>query len=331
MAENNNPRWHRLSFEDLINLKEWQVIQDNFSAITNVTIRTLDVNGKPLTTPSSEPRLCRELIKDIKIKDEICGLCLPSFLGGKAHVDKNLTFLCRADLRNFIAPLRIDGKVVGYVLVGPLVLVMRKPKDEYRKVAEELNIEFEKFWNAFIEIKVTSFFAAQSMIEVIKNVAEYSLNLSYEKFKNEALSVNPLRSPNLLDALLEVASQVSQADIGSVMMLNADTNEFTIEAAKGLSEDVVRKTRVSLGHGISGIVAESGKPLVIDDKIQNDRLRGLLQRPQLGSSMIIPIKSREKVQGVMNLAAFRDSGVRFDMDKANLVKNLIDLATIAIN
>ena len=335
MEEKNKQNLQGLewSLKNLIEIKKWQKIQDNFSAITDVSLRTIDAKGNPLLLPSREPRLCKQLLKDHPLKDKICGWCLPTFLGGREVVDRNLSFTCHAGLCSFIAPLRAEGRVFGYTIVGPVILVMRKSKEQYKKAAEELNLDLDEFWNALLEIKVISFQGIQSVVELIKDLGEYTIKLAYQektKGKETVMTPDSPKLTRLLNALLEVAFQVSGADIGSIMFLDKD--HLTILASRGIAEEIVRKTKVKLGDGISGIAAAERKSFLIDEDVAKDnRIKPYLNRPYLSSSMVLPISLKERVMGVINLGALKTSPVRFSSDNLKLMNKLIDLASVALH
>jgi ligand-binding sensor protein/putative methionine-R-sulfoxide reductase with GAF domain len=326
----------RLSFKDLIDIREWQKMQDKFSAVTEVSLRTVDTEGEHLSTPSRENRLCAELLKDAQHKNALCGLCLPTFLGGQGVVDRNLSFCCHAGLYNFVAPLRLDkNKILGYIVLGPVILVMRKSKEEYRKAAEELGLDLENFWSAILELKVISFQGVQSLIALIKDVAENAVELAYraKMEAKEILTIDAVKSKlrGLLDILLDVAFEISGADIGSIMFMDKDTDTLSIQASRGIPDEVVKNTRVKVGEGISGMAAERGESLLIDDDISDNRIRPYLRRPYISSAMVLPLKIENRVVGVMNLGALKTSAVKFDSENLSLMNRLADLATVAIH
>lgn len=341
MKANNkgNLKHQRLSLKNLVNISEWQKIQDNFSAVTSAGIQTVDLEGNQLTSPSREPRLCSELLKNYPLKEKFCGPCLPTFLGGLGVVDKNLRMICNAGLCNFITPLRIDeDKVLGYIILGPLILVMRKTKEEYRAVAEELDVDLEEFWDALLEIKVISMEGAHSVVDLIKDVAEYTLKLSYQNItlqrrrKEMIMAADSPKLSKLLEALLDVAFQITGAEIGSIMFFEKDQkDEMTVRASRGLPEEIVSKARVRLGNGISGIAAQERKSILIDDNLRDNRIRSYLTRPYISSSMVLPIEVKDRVLGVMNLGALQTSAVRFNTDNVQLMHKLIELATVALH
>jgi len=331
--EKNSPE--QASLEDIIDINEWQKIQDRFSSLTGIGVRVLNPEGKPLTSPSGEPRLCTQLLKNSQFKDRLCGLCLPTFLGGRGVVNKNLNFSCEAGLCNFIVPLRLNQeKALGYVIAGPVILVMRKEKKEYQRIAEEFNLSLEDFWSALLEIKIVSFHGMQSLVGLIKDIVEHTINLDYKNLMKErevVMSSDLFKLSRLLDALLDVAFEVSQADIGSLMFLDEARENLTIRASKCIPDEITRSTKVRLGEGISGIAAKEGRSFLIDDNLKDKRIKSYLSRPYLSSSMVVPIKLENRVVGVMNLGALKTSQARFNTDNLEVMTKLIDLISVAVS
>ena len=325
----------KLSLRGLIGIEKLQKIQDNFSVVTDVNLRLVDFKGSPLTRPSKEPRLCSELLGTSPAKNRICGLCLPSFLGGEGVVGKNLNFICQpAGLCNLTTPLTLNNNVLGYFIVGPVILVKRESKEEYRHVVEELELDLEDFWSAILEIKVLSFHCAQSILELIKDLVEYILKLSYQnitKEKEMLMSLGSSKLTNFLDALLEVAFEISGADIGSVMWFDKVNSELTIQASRGISKDIVRNTRVKLGSNVSGIAVKEGESFLIDEHTQDNRITQYLERQNLRSSMVIPFKIEDEVAGVINIGTLSTSSVSFTRNNLNLMKRLLDLVSLALH
>lgn len=316
-----------LSLKDLIDIKEWQKIQDNFSNVTEVNLRTVGPEGNLITSPSKTIRLCDELLKTSPLKNKICGICLPTFLGGRGVVDKNLIYSCEPGLYNFVAPLRMDnGRILGYIVLGPVILVMRKSQEEYERIADRLSLGAEAFRDAIAEIKVMSYHGMLSLIELIKDIGEYTINLTYKNITHDSSKVN-----RILDVLLDVAFEVSQADMGSVMFFDEKKENLTIRSARGIPDKIIKETKVKSGVGISGIAALEGRPFLIDDTITDIKILPHLRRPHIGSSLILPIRVEDKVMGVMNLSALKTSQVKFNTDNLNLMDRLINLATIAIH
>ena len=108
----------------------------------------------------------------------------------------------------------------------------------------------------------------------------------------------------------------------SLMLIEQDT-ELRIAASRGITTVEADTVRVPLGEGVAGSVALSGKPFLVTDASTDDRVDKVLN-PSLSGSFIsapivlsIPIKSQEKVLGVINVTN-RRSGRHFnEKDLAN--------------
>ncbi|MCC6730413.1 MAG: GAF domain-containing protein [Chthonomonadales bacterium] len=113
-------------------------------------------------------------------------------------------------------------------------------------------------------------------------------------------AIDSVGTPELLNLITERAAKVMDAQACSLMRLNPDTLTLTIAASFGLSEDVVFVTQRPLGEGIAGRVAQTGQPILIVEPDSDPRLSGVALRPEIGSSMVVPMKDEEsRVIGVM--------------------------------
>ena len=70
---------------------------------------------------------------------------------------------------------------------------------------------------------------------------------------------------DLLHQIVVLATTVTEANVGSIMLIDAAGESLTIEAAIGLHDDIVRKTRLPVGASIAGYVAKTGEALIIED------------------------------------------------------------------
>jgi len=109
--------------------------------------------------------------------------------------------------------------------------------------------------------------------------------------------------PRLLDLIVTTAMEVTDAERGSVMLLDPEENILTIKAAKGIDENIVRKTRLRLGEGISGRVAFTGKPLLLsrteeDKALETDRKR----EAEISSAISVPLRIEERIVGTLNVS-----------------------------
>jgi PAS domain S-box-containing protein len=135
----------------------------------------------------------------------------------------------------------------------------------------------------------------------------------------------------LLEIITEKAAKVMEAQACSLMRLNPDTNALTIAASHGLSEDVVLISTRAIGEGIAGRVAATGQPLLIAEAQNDPRLSGLPLRPDIGSSMVVPMKDENgKVTGVLSIRRRRPAP-DFTEEDLRLFSVFASQAALAIN
>ncbi len=137
------------------------------------------------------------------------------------------------------------------------------------------------------------------------------------------LDVNPILNQAIDQALL-----VTKADSGSIMLLDEETQTLTIEAARGIEPEFQRKTRLKVGQGIAGWVAKVSKPLIIADT-ESGRFKELLRRGEIVSALSVPLKTKEKVIGVLSVNR-KTSKEPFTKENLNLISSFAAQVAIAI-
>lgn len=134
----------------------------------------------------------------------------------------------------------------------------------------------------------------------------------------------------LCDLILEAAVIESNSDRASLMLIDPD-RFLRIKSSAGIPKHVVANTKVRLGYGIAGKVAQTGEAIIINKGWQVDKkikrsLRGL----GLKSALSIPILADGSIYGVLNLGKQKKKHL-FDKDDAELLSILAYEAGTAIN
>ena len=98
----------------------------------------------------------------------------------------------------------------------------------------------------------------------------------------------------------------------------------------GLDEAVIKNTRVRVGDSISGLVAKTGKPLLVSDIEEDERIKHT-GRPQYETNSLIsvPLKEGDEVIGVLNVTD-RISLTPFTDNDANVLQSLADRGTAVL-
>jgi diguanylate cyclase (GGDEF)-like protein len=139
-----------------------------------------------------------------------------------------------------------------------------------------------------------------------------------------------LDSDELFRLVLDRASGLVDAELGSLMLLDETRGDLVIKATRGLHEKIVEQFRIRPGEGIAGGVAATGRALLVRD-IEADARVARRNRPRFrGRSFVsLPLRSKDRTIGVLNLADRRD-GRPFDETDLSLLSAVAAQAAVAI-
>jgi signal transduction histidine kinase/DNA-binding response OmpR family regulator len=135
-----------------------------------------------------------------------------------------------------------------------------------------------------------------------------------------------LDNDSVLAAIVDAAVELTNAEEGSLLMVDEATGELFIRAARNFSEEFVQTFRVPIHDTLAGKVVSSGEPTVLDEKTPTKIKTSYL----VHSLIYVPLKSKDKVIGVLGVdnrttkVPFRDHDVR-------LLSALAEYALIALD
>lgn len=154
------------------------------------------------------------------------------------------------------------------------------------------------------------------------------LNALYEAGKSIGSTAN---LHELLRQIVALASNVTEAQVGSIMLLDEHGEFLTIEAAIGLEEKIVETTRLPIGASIAGRVAQQGEPLIVENVEEDDRFKRInKERYGAASLLCCPLKIKNRVIGVINMAN-KQGGEGFTKDDLRLLTTFASQAAIAVD
>jgi len=112
-----------------------------------------------------------------------------------------------------------------------------------------------------------------------------------------------------LDAILNIALdtvlEIINATTGGVLLLHGQSQKLSYRVYRGLSAKYVEQMEMSLGEGVAGKVAETGEPIVLENISGDPRAAhpDLVSTEGLGGFVSVPLKAKDTVLGVMNIAS----------------------------
>ncbi len=112
----------------------------------------------------------------------------------------------------------------------------------------------------------------------------------------------------------------------AVALIDEKTKQLVIRAAeKPYSKKVQPKLRLNLGQGITGYVAQTGKPYIANDVSKNHHYYIFDEKTR--SEIAVPLKIGEKVIGVINIESYKKNAFsERDLEILTLVANQAAIA-----
>jgi predicted Zn-dependent protease with MMP-like domain len=132
---------------------------------------------------------------------------------------------------------------------------------------------------------------------------------------------------------LEAAIQLSQAEVGSLLLVDEERYQLYFEVVLGDQEEVIKSITLELGEGIAGWVAQHGKPLIVNAPEKDPRFfRGVDEKTEFKTRNLIcvPVKVKEKVIGVLE-AINKQGEEEFNQEDLDLLTSLADQVAIALD
>jgi diguanylate cyclase (GGDEF)-like protein len=138
---------------------------------------------------------------------------------------------------------------------------------------------------------------------------------------------------NMLFEIMKKTKDMINASSWSIFLLDEETGEFVLEKKderkkKGAN---LKKPRLKPGEGIAGWVVKEGIPLIVPDVSHDERFMaraGNKGTRRAQSLICVPVKSKERVIGVMEFA--KKEGTPFTKDDLDLLVKLMDYAALSI-
>ena len=141
------------------------------------------------------------------------------------------------------------------------------------------------------------------MMATLSSSREKRLEALFGIARNLAAELEP---DALLHLIVESATRLLGATSGSLVTLSpADGETLDIRVAVGLGEARWRALKLRRGEGVTGWVAETGRPLLVPDVAREPRYYTL--EPSIRSELAVPLVADGRVLGVLNVDSTREN------------------------
>jgi sigma-B regulation protein RsbU (phosphoserine phosphatase) len=223
---------------------------------------------------------------------------------------KLLRLMRRLDVRGFLAaPIKGSSGVVG-------VLAAATPLDG--RQLSDVDLKLLSVMANFAAVALENAHLVSRLDRKAKKIAAI-LEISR--------ALNEEQHPSVLFQLIvDRATELMGATSGSVILVDKESGVLRIEAEKGLGEGVKEAMRLPIGRGITGWVAQEGKPVLVSDVREDPRY--VEANPKVRSEMAVPIKWGNEVVGVLNLDHYEEAA--FAQEDLELLDAFGNAAAVAL-
>ena len=166
---------------------------------------------------------------------------------------------------------------------------------------------------------------------VEKRLLRQNKDLAVVNMITETLS-SSLKMDEILPQTLGKILQILNIETGWIFLLNEQTQILRCTYFYGLPGYVIKSIGdIRVGEGIAGRVAEQGEAIVIENASDDARIRSLAFKKQgIRSFASIPLKSRNRIIGVMNIGSFGQRMISTD-DKRLLMTIGVHMGAVIEN
>jgi signal transduction histidine kinase len=145
-----------------------------------------------------------------------------------------------------------------------------------------------------------------------------------------------LRLDEVLQALVDVAVDILQADKSAVLTWDEGEERWTVAVARGLCPETMARLSFAREEGITGQAVTSGRPVTVEDSLADPRraweraeMLQALDAEGIRSFMHLPIQLDNELFGIFNVAFVKPHA--FGRGEERLFSSLAQRAALAID
>jgi len=181
-------------------------------------------------------------------------------------------------------PIKLKDNILG------VIEIMDKFENDFTEDDKNLLISIANTL-ALIIANVRLYKIASQTVNRLKTLIEISKTINTTMDLNE-----------LLEYIIESSKEVLNAEGSSLMLIDEKTNELYFNVTTGAGKEKLKEVRIPIGKGIAGLVAQTNKPINVEDAINDSRI---FKKADETTKIItrnliaVPMHVRNKVTGVL--------------------------------
>jgi len=223
-------------------------------------------------------------------------------------------------------PLMVKNKLIGVMMLG-----RKKDGNLYRETELSFILQMGNQAAVALESAMLDEQKERASHELAKKMENLSILYSVSKALNFATDLK-----KILLFILDKARDALDAQKASLMLIDPGTRELVVNVVRGVPPDVEDKinrgetacTRIKVGEGIAGRVAETQKYILSND-VRQDAGFKRSDSSYVDSILCMPLVANNETIGVINLTNKRKGG-KFSPEDIDLLTTLSNQAAITI-
>lgn len=300
IKSNKNINIEDIEIKDVLDIDILQTFQDNFAISMDVASVTVDMDGNPVTKPSSYTSFCQDFTHSTTTGDNRCAESHKKGGEEAARTGRPYVYTCHAGLIDFAAPILVGDRQIGTILGGQ-VLTSSPDESKYAKIAGEIGVNEEGYVEAVKKVKIIEERNIKAAAEVLFIVANALSKIGYEQLELRSMS------QELTESFTQISSTMQELASTSISVTN---NQHV------LNDEIinVQKISVEINNILESIksIADETKMLGLNAAIEAARageagrgfgvvateIRTLSQNSKETAHQIMELTS--KIQGSVN-------------------------------
>ncbi|MFH1003472.1 MAG: GAF domain-containing protein [Chloroflexota bacterium] len=136
---------------------------------------------------------------------------------------------------------------------------------------------------------------------------------------------------HVLGRALDKTLEIMDSSAGGILLLDEEKQKLCYHLHRGLSQQYVNQVCLRPGEGIAGKVAQTGEAILLEDITRDPRAANhdLIVSEGIRAFASVPLRSKDKVVGVINIASHRPR--QFSADDVKVLEGIAGQVAVAID
>jgi LytS/YehU family sensor histidine kinase len=199
--------------KDIIDIEEFQKIQDDIACSTGIAIITVDYNGRPITKHSMCTGFCK-IMREENDSRELCEKC--DSIGGQesARIGLPYVYKCYNGLIDFAVPIILDGQYIGALMAGQVFTEESKSLELKKIILGKSNKKYdEKLMIEYKKLCVIPYKRIKSIGKMMFHISNYIVNQAALKRLQQELNEENIKFINSKRSQIELEKELKDAQL----------------------------------------------------------------------------------------------------------------------